>query len=770
MPELALGTIVAGGMTDRSSSVMRVLVLHATAAFGGASKSLIELLTAIPRERLTVTVLCPGGAAAQRFRNAGMEVLEVAGVSQFDDTRIGFYRGMRWIVLLREIALLPATVWALWRLRGRDFDVVHANDLPVAPIGVLAKIFLKRPLIVHVRSVQRAGGPSLDRRTRWLFNLMRLFADAIVPIDQTVHRSLPADLPATIVHNTMTVRGSEKRAPPSERLRVGFVGNFLRFKGIYEFLQAARLCRDRGLPVDFIVAGDNTRVMGGIGGWLIARLRLAHDLGAEVEHYVRSMSLEQTVRLTGFIDDVSTVYSSIDVLCFATHLNAVGRPVLEAAFFGVPSIVAIRDPLPDTIVNGETGICIDSPDPERLTQAIEYLYRNPDERLRLGEGAKQLAKASFDRQQNASSMLAIYEQNYRKKARKPRLVVHAPNVHIGGGKELLAALMNALDGQYDYVALLDERFAARVRLKHAVRVIPVRPTLKDRFEAEWKLKSIATPGTRVLCFGNLPPLFRLRAKVYVYLQNRNLFTQQPRSPLGGPAHADLPWYAHARLRLERGWLASRLGNADVIVVQTHAMRALVSARFRRDSIVAPFLPDGKLRANEPMVRDSARTAFLYVASGDPHKNHARLIDAWRLLGESGLRPPLWLTLDPARYSRLVRTAEHAAAVHGLQITNFSNLPREDLRALYRKAAALIYPSLVESYGLPLLEARAAGLPIITGELDYVRDIVDPEETFDPQSALSIARAVRRFLGRPEQRLPEDDAEGFLKRIMNDDGR
>ena len=65
----------------------------------------------------------------------------------------------------------------------------------------------------------------------------------------------------------------------------------------------------------------------------------------------------------------------------------------------------------------------------------------------------------------------------------------------------------------------------------------------------------------------------------------------------------------------------------------------------------------------------------------------------------------------------------------------------------------------------MLEARAAGLPIITGELDYVRDIVDPDETFDPRSPLSIARAVRRFLDRPEERLRADDASRFLERLL-----
>src|SRR4051812_10660654 len=126
-------------MTDNRPAPLRVLVLHSSPVFGGMSKSLIELLTGIGDDVVAVTVVCPEGGAAERFRSAGMEVIPVAGLSQLDDTRIGFYRGLRWIVLLREIALIPPTLWVLWRLRRRSFDLIHANDLTLAPVAAIAK-------------------------------------------------------------------------------------------------------------------------------------------------------------------------------------------------------------------------------------------------------------------------------------------------------------------------------------------------------------------------------------------------------------------------------------------------------------------------------------------------------------------------------------------------------------------------------------------------------------------------------------------------------
>jgi glycosyltransferase involved in cell wall biosynthesis len=73
---------------------------------------------------------------------------------------------------------------------------------------------------------------------------------------------------------------------------------------------------------------------------------------------------------------------------------------------------------------------------------------------------------------------------------------------------------------------------------------------------------------------------------------------------------------------------------------------------------------------------------------------------------------------------------------------------------------------LESFGLPLIEARQAGLPILASELDYVRDVVDPEQTFDPDSPMSIARAVKRFLGVEVTPIPLLSASQFLESVFN----
>jgi len=157
--------------------------------------------------------------------------------------------------------------------------------------------------------------------------------------------------------------------------------------------------------------------------------------------------------------------------------------------------------------------------------------------------------------------------------------------------------------------------------------------------------------------------------------------------------------------------------------------------------------------------------FVYVASGEVHKNHGNLLLAWRLLAEAGLKPSLALTVDalshPSLASEIAKQRDH----HGLNIVNLGKVANTDMPVIYKSSSALIFPSKVESFGLPLVEASQLGLPILASELDYVRDVIEPVETFDPESPVSIARAVRRFLKNPDPITPVGTAEEFLTEVL-----
>lgn len=344
-----------------------------------------------------------------------------------------------------------------------------------------------------------------------------------------------------------------------------------------------------------------------------------------------------------------------------------------------------------------------------------------------------------------------------------KVIIHATNVHQGGGRSLLDSLLKVLDGEV--ILSVDERMQLPADMAKTIQIRRVRPSIAHRFEAErWLLRTV-TPEVVVLCFGNLPPLFRLRGQTIVFLQNRYLIEC---SSLNG-----FPPKVRLRLEIERLWLSHRMGNVDEFVVQTPTMKRLLESKLHElvPVRVLPFVaePSGYARVqSQPKIHKVAVFDFVYVASGEPHKNHQMLLEAWCLLANAGLFPSLCLTLDETRFPELCRLIDKMRHQYGVKVNNVGGLSHHDVLALYGKSSATIYPSTFESFGLPLIEARQAGMPVLASELDYVRDVLDPEQTFDPNSPFSIARAVKRFMGWVEQPLGLLDASQFLASVFEMD--
>lgn len=338
-----------------------------------------------------------------------------------------------------------------------------------------------------------------------------------------------------------------------------------------------------------------------------------------------------------------------------------------------------------------------------------------------------------------------------------KFFLHASNIHQGGGRTLLLALLAVLNDR-SCIALLDERLVIPDDLQKNIEVVRVPPSVFGRLRAEGRLRRLVASTDVVLCLGNLPPLFGAAGRVVVFLQNRYLLS----SPL-----SEMPWRPRLRLMIERIWLRLRLIDANV-VVQSESMARDTKAVLGVDAFVAPFLPTP---APIPVGRAERPTYdFVYVASGEPHKNHHNLVAAWIELAKNELRPSLALTLDRDFHPQLVNWIESMSRQHGLPIDNLGQLSGEAVAQLYGRCRALVYPSRFESFGVPLVEADRAGLQILAPEADYVRDVVVPVETFDPESPVSICRAVRRYLGQPEAPNPVLSPEEFVTRILALDSR
>jgi glycosyltransferase involved in cell wall biosynthesis len=134
--------------------------------------------------------------------------------------------------------------------------------------------------------------------------------------------------------------------------------------------------------------------------------------------------------------------------------------------------------------------------------------------------------------------------------------------------------------------------------------------------------------------------------------------------------------------------------------------------------------------------------FLYPANFWPHKNHRRLLEAYREYRKTRSHPlNLVLTGEPGvGEAGIVEALRNEPGIH---VTGF--LERTALQALMAQAAALVFPSRYEGFGMPLVEAMAAGIPITCSDAGSLAEVAGQAALlFDGSDAEAIASALARI--------------------------
>ncbi len=113
--------------------------------------------------------------------------------------------------------------------------------------------------------------------------------------------------------------------------------------------------------------------------------------------------------------------------------------------------------------------------------------------------------------------------------------------------------------------------------------------------------------------------------------------------------------------------------------------------------------------------------FLYIGRHDPYKNLQRLIDAFAGLRSSECQ--LWIAGPPdKRYTPVLQAqVDHLGLTHQVKFLDY--VPYDQLPLIINQALALVFPSLWEGFGLPVLEAMACGTPVITSNLSSLPEVV-----------------------------------------------
>ncbi len=142
--------------------------------------------------------------------------------------------------------------------------------------------------------------------------------------------------------------------------------------------------------------------------------------------------------------------------------------------------------------------------------------------------------------------------------------------------------------------------------------------------------------------------------------------------------------------------------------------------------------------------------FLYVGNAYPHKNLERLIEAFGKLQAPSFNTQLILVgQEDYFYKRLKNKVKEMGFEE--KIIFWGPATREELNNLYKNAMALVFPSLMEGFGLPGLEAMANGCPVVCSDIPVFHEIYGEAALyFDPNNIDDIREKITICLNDSNQ--------------------
>ena len=211
------------------------------------------------------------------------------------------------------------------------------------------------------------------------------------------------------------------------------------------------------------------------------------------------------------------------------------------------------------------------------------------------------------------------------------------------------------------------------------------------------------------------------------------------------------------LWIYRAGLARAVRKADALIAVSEHTADDLLRRAQADPAKVQVVPlAASVPATEPdiggtLARFELRTPYiLFVGTLEPRKNLVALVRAYRRLTGRGVDHSLVLAGGWGWNSGPLRQELAIDAPGNIVVTG--RVSPEDVDALYRGATALVYPSLYEGFGLPVLEAMGRGIPCIASRTTSLPDVAgDAAILVDPKSIDEMASAIERVINDPSLR-------------------
>ncbi len=384
----------------------KILFIQPIKSFSGSLKSSEEYIKNL-YVKYSFIFLTQHGFSSRVLGKYG-KIFTSFGISKFDNTENSRYLGLRWLLLIREILYLPFTLFSLFfiKLKVKEIDLIHLNEITGLPTAIIAKLIFKKPLIVHVRSLNYRNRKKIISNLH--LNILNKFADKILAIDNDVLRTVFIKKKSIVLRNILDLkmhpfkRGNKKK----KSLTIGYIGSYLKYKGLGNLVTAIEQLVYDGIELKLVVAGSIIK-RNIISECILKILNLDNNIN-------KSLLNKKFIEDLGFISNVQKFYNKIDILCFPSSLNTTGRQIFEAGFFYKPVILCLKKKNCDGLIEKYNGITYKNfSSINQLKEKILYFYYKRKLIKIMGKNGRKIAIQRNTKNNNIKMLDSIYMEQIK---------------------------------------------------------------------------------------------------------------------------------------------------------------------------------------------------------------------------------------------------------------------------------------------------------------------------------------------------------------------
>lgn len=305
------------------------------------------------------------------------------------------------------------------------------------------------------------------------------------------------------------------------------------------------------------------------------------------------------------------------------------------------------------------------------------------------------------------------------------ILVDSIYINSYGGLYILKAFVKGLNNysvrKSDFHFLIDDRIDIEsIKELKMYNTIKVKP---NHFNRRKIYKTISKEYDTILCLSNIPPPFKVDKPVFIYFHN--LLLIKSNLELSTPINLFLNYIKSLYINFFNN-------NSYIWVTQTEHCKFHLSKKFNIKSNlikVLPFYETGEIKFKK---RDynSNTLNYLCVTNNSKHKNVPRLTNAFL---KSNFSSQKKVTLLLTTNGKDVQKENKKIKYLGFQ-------DKKNLIKCYYQSHYIVFPSLIESFGLPIIEGIQSGANILSSDIDSIKEVAIPSIIFNANKELDIKMA------------------------------